>query len=88
MPKNYFSCLDGPGAGPRRSTPGPVTPNLCFCILFDLEVMLCILVDLGCETSMHYFSFSGGPGVGPTRSTPGHITPNLCFCFRYDLEVT
>jgi hypothetical protein len=57
-----------------------VTPNLCFCVLCDLEVTLSILVCLGCETSMQYFSFLGGPGVGPTRSMPGQVTLNMCFC--------
>jgi hypothetical protein len=56
-----FFNLGGPGTSPTRSVSGHVTPNLCFCILCDLEGTLCVLVRPGRETSMRYFSYLGGP---------------------------
>jgi hypothetical protein len=41
---------------PTRSVPGHIALNMCFCILHDLEVTLCILLHPGRETSVHNFS--------------------------------
>jgi hypothetical protein len=35
---HYFSSSCGPGAVPRTSEPGHVTPNLCFCFRWNLWV--------------------------------------------------
>jgi hypothetical protein len=53
------------------------TPNLCFCIRWDLRDMQCIPVRSGCEISTHYFSCSGGPDAVSIKSMPRHVTPNL-----------
>jgi hypothetical protein len=34
---NYFSCSGGHGAISIKSAQGHVTPNLCFCIQWDLH---------------------------------------------------
>jgi hypothetical protein len=34
----HYSCLGGTGLDSRKSAPGPVTPNLCFCIRWDMQV--------------------------------------------------
>jgi hypothetical protein len=83
-----FSCSGGLGAVSIKSTPGQVTPNLCFCIQWDLLVTQCIPVHPGRETSTHYFSCSGGTGTDSIKSTPGHVTLNLCFCILWDMHVT
>jgi hypothetical protein len=44
---------------------GHDTPNLCFCIWWDLRVTYCILVCLGREISIQYFHAQ----VGPVRIT-------------------
>jgi hypothetical protein len=59
--------------------PGQVTPNLCFCVWWDLRVPYCIPVRPGCETSMHYFSCSGGTNTDSTKCASGQVTSNLCF---------
>jgi hypothetical protein len=38
-----------------KSTLGPVTPKLYFCIRWDHRVTMCIPVRLSRETSTHYF---------------------------------
>jgi hypothetical protein len=38
MSMHYFSFLGGPGAGSTRGAPEHVTPNLCFCFRYDLNV--------------------------------------------------
>jgi hypothetical protein len=50
-------------SGFKKSTPGLVTPNMCFSRHFDLRVTLSIPVRPGRETSTHYFSDSGCPGA-------------------------
>jgi hypothetical protein len=39
---------------------GQVTPNMDFCIRWDLRVTYSIPVHSGPETSTHYFKCSGG----------------------------
>jgi hypothetical protein len=34
----YFSCSGGASMDSTRNAPGHVTPNLCFCIRWDLRV--------------------------------------------------
>jgi hypothetical protein len=41
---NYFSSLGGPGAVSIKSMLGHITPNLWFCIWWDLQVMYSIVV--------------------------------------------
>jgi hypothetical protein len=36
---HYFSCSGGTGIDSIKSVLARVTPNLCFCILWDLRVM-------------------------------------------------
>jgi hypothetical protein len=38
MLMHYFSCSGGTGTDSTNSAPGHVTPNLCFCIRWDLQV--------------------------------------------------
>jgi hypothetical protein len=38
MSMHYFTCSGGLDAVSIRSVPRHVTPNLCFCILWDLRV--------------------------------------------------
>jgi hypothetical protein len=66
---------------------GHIIPNMCFCILLDLWVTLCILVRPSLETPTHYFSCSGGNGTDFTKGALGYVTPNLCSCIRWDLWV-
>jgi hypothetical protein len=58
---HYFSCSGGPIAVSIKSAPGHVTPNLCFCIRWDLRVTQCIPVYPGHNTSIHYFHAWVGP---------------------------
>jgi hypothetical protein len=51
-----FSWSGRPGAVSIKSLQGNVTPNLCFCIRWDLLVMYCIPVCPGYEPLMLYFS--------------------------------
>jgi hypothetical protein len=57
-----------------KSALGDVTLDLYFRTWWDLEVMQCIVVRLGQQTSTHYFSCSRGPGTDSIKSTPGHVT--------------
>jgi hypothetical protein len=57
---------------PTRSAPGHVTLNMCFCILCDLEVTLCVLVHPGRETSLHYFHVLVGPCGSHRKRTGTH----------------
>jgi hypothetical protein len=84
---HYFSCWGGTGMYSTESAIGHVMPNLCFCIRWDMPVMLCILLRLGREMLTHYFSCSGATGMYSTKSADGHITLNLCFCIQWDLRV-
>jgi hypothetical protein len=70
-----FSCSGGPGSDHTKSASGHVMLNLCFCIQWDIRVMvmLCVLVCPGHEMSMHYFLCSGGPGADPRKSAPGTL---------------
>jgi hypothetical protein len=85
---DYFSFSGGPDAVSIKSVSGHITLNLCFCIWWDLWIMLYITVHSGCKMSVHYFSCLGGPDVVSIKSAPGHVMPNLCFCIRWDLQVT
>jgi hypothetical protein len=58
-----FLCSGGLGAVFLKSVSGHVTPNLCFCIWWDLRITQCIPLHPGRETSTHYLSCSGGPGA-------------------------
>jgi hypothetical protein len=58
-----FFLLRWAQSGFMKSTPGHVTPNMCFSRQCDLRVMLSIPVRPGRETSTHYFSDSGCPGA-------------------------
>jgi hypothetical protein len=71
---HYFSCLNGSGAGPTKSTMGHVVLNLCFCIQWDLWIIECFLVCLARETSTHYFSYSGQPSTDIKKRTRTHYT--------------
>jgi hypothetical protein len=73
-----FLMLGWACAGSTRSVPGHVTPNLCFCILCDLEVMQCVPGHPGHKMLTYYFSCSGWPDVGPTRN-PGTRYVELVF---------
>jgi hypothetical protein len=88
MSTQNFPYLGGPDAVSIKSASGHITPNLYFCIRYDMRVTLCILVCLAHEMSMHYFSCSGGPGAVSIKCASGHVTPNLCFCIWWDLWVT
>jgi hypothetical protein len=68
-----------------KSTLGHVTPNMCFCIRWDLGVTKLIPVLPGREASTQYFSWSGGTGVDLTKSASGNVMLNLCFYIRWDM---
>jgi hypothetical protein len=57
-----------------KSALGHITLDLYFCTWWDLQVMQCIVVRLGEETSTHYFSCSRGPGTDSIKSTLGRVT--------------
>jgi hypothetical protein len=78
---HYFSCSGGTGTYSTKSVVGHVTANLCFCIRWDLQVMQCIPVHPGHETSSRTSMYY-------TKNMMGHITPKLCFCIRWDMQVT
>jgi hypothetical protein len=84
---HYFSCLGGTGTDSRKSAMRHVIPNLCFCIRWDMQVMLCIPVHPGCKMSTRYFSCSRGTDTDSRNSALRHVTSNLCFCIRCDLWV-
>jgi hypothetical protein len=86
--RHTFFCIGGTGTDLTESESGHVTPNLCFCIRWDLRVAYCIPVHSGRETSTHYFSCSGGTTTDLTKSAPRHVTPNLYFYNRWDPRVT
>jgi hypothetical protein len=71
-----------------KNVAGHVTPNLGFCIRWDLWVTKCILVRPWNKTAMHYFSCSGGSGTDSTKSAMGLVTSNMCFCILWDMGVT
>jgi hypothetical protein len=66
----YFSRSGGTGTNSTKSTPGHLTPNLCF------QISVCP----GHETFTHYFLCLSGTGAVSIKSALKHITPNLCFC--------
>jgi hypothetical protein len=74
-----FFMLEWPGTVSIKSTAGHITPNLCFSIRWNLQVMECISVLPVHKMSMHYFSYLDGAGAVYKKSASGHITPNLCF---------
>jgi hypothetical protein len=74
MSTHYFSCSFVPGADHTKTTLGHVTPNLCFCIRWDLLATYCVVVHPGCEFSMHHFSWSGWPSADPNKSVHEHVT--------------
>jgi hypothetical protein len=51
-----------------KSAQGHVTPNLCFCIRWNLRVTKCIPVRLGRETSTYYFLCSSGIGTDSIKA--------------------
>jgi hypothetical protein len=55
MSTHWFSCSGGPGADSTKSALEHVTTNMCFCIRWDLWVMLIVLLHPGCKTSSHSF---------------------------------
>jgi hypothetical protein len=67
-----FSCSGGPGTVSIESVSGHVTPNLCFCISWDLWVTKCIPVGLGHKMSTHYISCWSGPGAVSKKARPIH----------------
>jgi hypothetical protein len=83
---HYFSCSGGTGTDSTKCATGHDTPNLCFCIRWDLRVILGIPVRPGREMLMLYFSCSGGTGINSTKGALGHITLNLCLCVQRDLR--
>jgi hypothetical protein len=86
--RHYFSCSGGPSTDTTNSASRHITPNLCFCIQWNLRVTLCILVHPVHEMLTHYFSCSSGSGMNSTKRASGHITLNLCFFIPCDLLVT
>jgi hypothetical protein len=74
---HYFSFLVGPDANTTKSASGHVTPNLCFCMHWDIWAMQCILMCPGHESLTQYFSCSGGPVLDPTKSTPKHYVEHV-----------
>jgi hypothetical protein len=63
----------------KKSVPGHFTPNLCYCIQWDLWGTQFIPVHLGHETLKYYFSYSGGTGMNSTKKRGGtfhteHVT--------------
>jgi hypothetical protein len=56
--------------GNNNKHPGHITPNLCFCMKWDLWVSYCVLVHPGHEMSTQYFSCSGGPSSDSTKGAP------------------
>jgi hypothetical protein len=62
-----------------KSALGHVTPNVCFCIRWDLRVLQCILLHPRCETSTHYFLCMGGTGMDSTKIMSRHVMRNVCF---------
>jgi hypothetical protein len=65
---HYSLCSGGTGTDSIKSASGHITPNLCFCILWDLCATWCIPVCSGCETLTHYFSCSDGTGTYSTKT--------------------
>jgi hypothetical protein len=63
-----------------KIAPRLVTPNLCFCIRWDLRVTLCILVHPDSELLTLYFLCLGGTSTDSTKITLEHVTLNMCFC--------
>jgi hypothetical protein len=85
----YFACLGGTGTNSRKSTMGHVTPNLCFCIRWDMRVTYYIPVVLWRETSTHYFSGSCGTSLDSTKKHAGTRYAKLVFCIRWhDEDIT
>jgi hypothetical protein len=65
--------------GSTKSMSGHIMSNLCFCIWRELLVKKCILVGLGCETSMHYFSCSVGTSAGSIKSVSDTLRQTSVF---------
>jgi hypothetical protein len=61
-----------------KSMPGHDTPNLCFCIWWDLLVTYFIPVRPGRKKAMYYFPSLGGTGTDLIKSASGHVMPDLC----------
>jgi hypothetical protein len=85
---NIFHVSGGTGTDSTTSARGDITPNLCFCMRWDLRVTLCISGRPKHETSTHYFSCSGGPCAVSIKSATGHVSLNLCFYIWLDIRVT
>jgi hypothetical protein len=77
---HYFLCSGGLGAVFLKSVSGHVTPNLCFCIRWDLRITQCIPLRPGRETSTHYLSCSGDLVRFPKKRT-GTRDAELVFWF-------
>jgi hypothetical protein len=58
---------------------GHVTPNLCFCIRWDLRVTWCILVRLGHKTLRYYFTYLGWDWHGYDKMCTGTRYPEHVF---------
>jgi hypothetical protein len=52
-----------------KSAPGHITPNLCFCLQWDLRVTESILEHPGCESQPTIFSARVGPVRIPKKRT-------------------